>query len=385
MKIKVSALALLIAISLPANAQTKKRRISAKAKPVVTVQKESEKFEEMLDNTQRLFVIDSTVVGKPDAATAIPLAKDMGEVILYNKVFSDKSLPGTYLYMNGFGNKCFYAESDTLGNSRLYCREKLNGKWEKPRQIKGLADDLKYINYPFMKSDGETFYFSAISEEGLGGYDIYVARYDSEDDTFLQAENLGLPYNSYDDDYMYEEDDINGFVWFSSTRNQPEGKACVYTIKSAEKRTNYDADDYDEKELKALAKLSRIRDTWTTPEQRDAAMNKLRSIKAVAHATGSKGNLSFVVDDELTYNDAESFSSAESRQLYKSLLALEQKKDDLYATLDSKRMELRTRDKQGKSALRAEIAKYEADYDRLLDELKNTANKLRAAEQKKKH
>ena len=114
-------------------------------------------------------------------------------------------------------------------------------------------------------------------------------------------------------------------------------------------------------------------------------MNKLRSIKAVAHATGSKGNLSFVVDDELTYNDAESFSSAESRQLYKSLLALEQKRDDLYATLDSKRMELRTRDKQGKSALRAEIAKYEADYDRLLDELKSTANKLRAAEQKKKH
>ena len=100
----------------------------------------------MLDNTQRLFVIDSTVVGKSDAATAIPLAKDMGEVILYNKVFSDKSLPETYLYMNGFGNKCFYAESDTLGNSRLYCREKLNGKWEKPRQIKGLADDLHKLS-----------------------------------------------------------------------------------------------------------------------------------------------------------------------------------------------------------------------------------------------
>ena len=114
-------------------------------------------------------------------------------------------------------------------------------------------------------------------------------------------------------------------------------------------------------------------------------MNKLRSIKAVAHATGSKDNLSFVVDDELTYNDAESFSSAESRQLYKSLLALEQKKNDLYATLDSKRMELHTRDKQDKSALRAEIAKYEAEYDLLLDELKSTANKLRAAEQKKKH
>ena len=42
MKVKVSALALLMAISLPANAQTKKRRVSAKAKPIVTVQKESE-------------------------------------------------------------------------------------------------------------------------------------------------------------------------------------------------------------------------------------------------------------------------------------------------------------------------------------------------------
>ena len=74
MKVKVSALALLMAISLPANAQTKKRHITAKAKPVVTIQKESEKFEEMLDNTQRLFVIDSTVVGKSDATTAIPVS-----------------------------------------------------------------------------------------------------------------------------------------------------------------------------------------------------------------------------------------------------------------------------------------------------------------------
>ena len=78
---------------------------------------------------------------------------------------------------------------------------------------------------------------------------------------------------------------------------------------------------------------------------------------------------------DLIYNDLREIDKLE---------VVEQKKDDLYATLDSKRMELRTRDKQGKSALRAEIAKYEADYDRLLDELKNTANKLRAAEQKRK-
>ena len=54
-----------------------------------------------------------------------------------------------------------------------------------------------------MTSDGETLYFAAMSEEGLGGYDIYVTRFDSDEGTFLEAENVGLPYNSFSDDSLF--------------------------------------------------------------------------------------------------------------------------------------------------------------------------------------
>lgn len=385
MKFVIPAMALLMLISLPAGAQAKKKRAKAKAKPVVAEPKESDKFMEMLDNTQKLFVIDSAAVGRSKEAAAIPLSKDMGEVVEYNKVFADKPLPGVYLYMNGFGNKCFYAVSDTTGVSKVFSREKLNGKWQQPHQIKGLSDDLRFINYPFMKSDGETFYFSAKLAEGLGGYDIYVSKYDSEEDRFLQAENLGLPYNSYDDDYLYEEDDVNGFAWFASTRRQPDGQACVYTIKTADKRANYDADDYDEHELIALAKLTRIRSTWATPEQREAAMRQFRGIRHVAADGGqATGDGMFFVDDELGYDSADSFTTPEGKKLFGTLRALEAKRDALAGQLDAKRKEYHAADSKRRPALRSEILKGEDDMASLLAQIRTTANGIRRAEQPKK-
>lgn len=91
-----------------------------------------------------------------------------------------------------------------------------------------MTEGYKSVNYPFMMPDGTTFYFAATGEESIGGYDIFVTRFDSESGSFLKAENIGMPFNSTANDYMYAIDEFNDIGWFATDRSQPEGKVCIY-------------------------------------------------------------------------------------------------------------------------------------------------------------
>lgn len=47
-------------------------------------------YESMLPNTQKLFIIDSTVVDRNRLSDAIPLPKDYGQILPYDKFFNTK-------------------------------------------------------------------------------------------------------------------------------------------------------------------------------------------------------------------------------------------------------------------------------------------------------
>lgn len=380
--IKFAAAMLLLASSLSVNAQRRGKKVAPKPMTAEAIQKEKQNklFEEMLDNTQRLFVVDSVVVDKAQALNTIALTPDLGKIVPYNSFFHDKTLPETYVYVNGFENKCYYAETDTTGTSKLYCREKLNSAWSTPQLIKGLGADMKHINYPFMTSDGETFFFAAKSDEGLGGYDIFMTRYDPDEGKFLQPENVGLPINSHYEDYLYVEDDVNSFAWFATTRRQPAGKVCIYTIKLAKNRENYNADNYDEKALKQLAQLTHIRDTWPSPQKRNEALKQLKAMRTSANAATRVAEQTFIVNDELAYNDADSFKSEESKQLYAQLLAERAKLNNINKVLDEQRMSFRKVNGTSKVQLTQTIMANERAQQTAINNIINLTKKIRNIE-----
>lgn len=382
MNTRLIGMALLLSLSVPMAAQrSKARKAVVKKQPAdLMAEKQNALFEEMLDGTQQLFVVDSVVTDKAQAIRQVPLQADLGRVVPYNEVFAGKGTDGAYVYVNGFGNKCYYAETDTTGTSRMYCREKLGGQWSAPQQIQGIGSDLKFINYPFMTSDGETLFFAAKGDEGLGGYDLYMTRYDSDEGRFLKAENLGLPYNSQADDVFYIEDDVHGFAWLATDRRQPEGKTCVYTIKTAKKRTNYSPDDYSDSKLKGLASISRIRDTWPTPQLRDKAMAELRSIGGGSqNAEADNDGEAFIVNDELSYNSPESFS-AEGGRLYAQLIKLRQQKEETERSLDALRIKYHAATAGGRAALAAQIAAGEKKLDDTTDKIADITKRIRKTE-----
>ena len=73
-------------------------------------------------------------------------------------------------------------------------------------------------NYPYMLSDGVTLYFASKDTNGLGGYDIYVTRYNTHTNTYTTPENLGFPYNSSANDYLMVIDELQQVGYFATDR-----------------------------------------------------------------------------------------------------------------------------------------------------------------------
>ena len=233
---------LLIAAMLttPASAQKRKKPVKKNKPAPVVVVEENTKFEEMLDATQQIVIIDSVVVDKQQFLQAYKLSSEAGAVTGFNQFFKSEEQPYSTVYVNQMNNKCWFAN-----DGRLYTSDRLGKEWSEPTPLEGLGQ-YQRTNYPFMLSDGTTLYFAAISSEGIGGLDIYVSRYDSESGTFLLAENIGLPFNSDANDYMYAVDELTNIGYFASDRRQPEGKVCIYTFIPNQKRLTYSTEEYDE-------------------------------------------------------------------------------------------------------------------------------------------
>ena len=100
------------------------------------------------------------------------------------------------VYMNQKEDKIYYAHSTDGNHNCLFTQSKLMDQWgdekQLPMNINSDADD----GYPFVLSDGVTIYYASKGNGSLGGYDLFVTRYNINSDTYLTPEQLGMPYNS---------------------------------------------------------------------------------------------------------------------------------------------------------------------------------------------
>lgn len=373
--------ALLLSSALCTSAQTRKKKATRNTTPAVSAQeaKANALFEEMLPSTQQLFIVDSTVVDRSELFSAIPLSASQGQYAAYSELFGASTDSVSHVFVNGFGNRCYYATNDTTGRSRFFTRAKLADGWSQPKEVTTLGDGLRHIDYPFMSADGTKLYFSAKSDEGLGGRDIYVTTYDPSDDEFLQADNLGLPFNSTADDLLYVEDDTEGFGWLVSSRRQPDGMVCVYTFVPADVRQNYDLSTYGTARLKSLAQIQRIRDTWSTPELRDEAMVKLKAYKLRQNKTVDAATqaIRFVVDDHHTYTSLDDFLSPADRQLYLNLQDKLERLTESTAQLERLRQDYHAAGRTQQRNLTPSLLNAERDVEQLQDKVRTMEKQLR--------
>jgi len=315
---------LLLAIVLPTTAQRRKqaRRSTQPAQPVVVEETPAQRlFKTMLPATAKVMFIDSIVVDKTDFLTNIPLSSEAGTISSYEKFFDRPAQVPLSVFQNEFGDRCYYAEGDTLG-TRLYSIDRLGNKWSKPHELTEFGEDYRSLNYPFLMSDGMTLFFAAKGEHSIGGYDIFMTLLDTESGTFYRPENYGLPFNSTANDYLIAFDDVNELGYLVSDRYQPADKVCIYTFVPQFPRVGFEDEDLSDDQLRRYAKLNSISDTWNFGNYQEA-LQRYQSMLGRHSKKNNSQSFSFVINDQLTYHQLSDFHSPQSRQLYKQYAELE--------------------------------------------------------------
>lgn len=267
----------------------------------------------MLNATERVIFIDSIVTDKASFLDAVKISPESGSLSTYARFFGTNDKTGN-VYLSELGNKIYYSAPVQNGNMRIFTSDLLGGQWSKPVEVKGLNEGVD-LDYPFMLSDGVTLYYSARGDESLGGYDIFVTRYDADSQTFLKPENVGMPFNSPANDYLYAVDEINNLGWFVTDRCQPEGKVCVYIFVPNALRKTYDADAYSEAELKGLARISSIAATWGDAALMADARERLKEVLNEKQEVVKPKDFDFVINDKLTYTLVAEFQSPEAQKM----------------------------------------------------------------------
>lgn len=356
--------------------QLKRRR-----KPTTELDEELQhviRMQSMLKANERVTFIDSIVVNKKNFLSHIKLGPESGKLISYGTFFNTKDTCGV-VYQTELGNKICFSKTDKNGKTKLYTSDLIGDKWNTPKCLDELeGDDTQ--DYPFMLSDGITLYYGAKGPESIGGYDIFVTRYDMDERKFLYPENIGMPFNSPDNDYLYAIDEINGIGWFVTDRNQPVGKVCIYIFIPNSTREVYNSDDIDEDKLINLARITSIKDTWENKSAVDEAKLRLKDIINESDANLIKKDFSFVINDKITYHYITDFKSPEALNKVKIWQKNKQIFSENQKKLESLRNQYAKSNTTHKQQLKAQILQLEESCEKFIANLKVEEKVIRNAE-----
>lgn len=333
----------------------------------------------MLKGVEEVCIIDSFVVDKNNFLTAYKISEESGKLLTFNDFFHTEGEHLGTVYETEIGNKVYYSELGEKGNLDILSKNRLADGWSNGRPLPGNINESGNANYPYVLSDGLTIYY-ATDGEGLGGYDIFVTRYNTNTDSYLTPENVGMPFNSPYNDYMYVIDEYNNLGWFASDRFQPEGKVCIYVfVPNASKRTyNYEA--MDTQQMIRLAQIHSLQETWKDLNEVNEARIRLKEAvnrKPQEHRTR---DFSFVIDDNTTYYQLNDFKSPKAKQLFQRYQQLGKDYSRQEEKLESQRVQYAQADQQGKNKMTPAILDLEKRVLKMSEELDSLAIDIRNAE-----
>lgn len=375
--------ALLVILPSSVDAQKKKSATKAKVKQKTTVvdNEFEQRLESMRGFTQKVMFIDSVVVSKSKLLSSLNIPDEAGSIQAYNNFFNTTDQPNSIVYLNQLRNKCVFSKF-TDGGWDLYSKEMIGEKWSNAVPLKGLdilGDDVD-INWPFLLSDGTTLYFAAKGEESIGGFDIFMTRYDETTQSYLKPENIGMPFNSIDNDYFFIVDEYDGIGWFATDRNQPEGKVCIYSFIYNDVRENYVVDEYTPEQLRQLSEIHSISQTWTSNQARLDALEQLTAVYKRKFTQKKKNDFEFVINDELTYTTLTDFRSSEAAEMYVDLNELLRKKNKLDSSIERARIAYPTARQPQREQYKQQLLAAEKQSEKYETDIKNLSKEIRRIE-----
>ena len=107
------------------------------------------------------------------------------------------------------------------------------GKWSRPEHLGAAVNTGGDESCPFMHADNETLYFNSNGRPGYGSTDLFFTKKVS-DTSWLEAENLGYPINTIDDEGSLIVAADAKTAYYASDRGEGKGGLDLYTFELRE-------------------------------------------------------------------------------------------------------------------------------------------------------
>lgn len=333
-----------------------------------------------LNAVERVTFVDSMVVPKADVLSHIHPSPECGRLLRSADYFHQADTMDCTVFQSEMGDQIFFSQAGADGNTHLYTQHLYgDNSMSEAQLLQGISDNDEAQNYPFMLTDGTTIYFAAKGSESLGGYDIFMSRYDADEHRFLAPENIGMPFNSPANDYLYVIDEMNNLGWFVTDRGMKDGLACIYVFIPNETRQVYVPEEVDSERLRRLARIHSIHDTQTDEAAVRGAQFRMREANRTQEAARTN-EFDFTVTDNQIYHRKSDFRTMDAQQRIDTWLEKRVELEKVRKTLVRLRNSYHAGTPDLRTQLSSEILMLEESEETLVLRIKQEEKAIRKAE-----
>ena len=320
----------------------------------------AEKLQRYLRRVEKVEIIDSVDVSLDSLLCAYQLSLEAGE-LLYDSI-------GNVVFLNQRKDRKFWgAPCDSI--RLILSSNKLMNTWTSadtlPPEVNLSADQ----NYPYVLSDGLTLYFAAKDTNGLGGYDIFVSRYNTYTNTYTIPENIGFPYNSSANDYLMVLDELHQIGYFATDRFSKSGSVRVYSFVIPEQKQYW-----RNLSLDSLAAYAQLRYSLSAKQAPDSF------VKTEVIEDKIQDEIFFILNDSTVYTSLHDFRSHIARKQYQEWEIKKSQTIKDRGTLHNLRVEYGNADNEKKKKLTPLILQLENQCSQSIKEMESLLRTVRITE-----
>ncbi|MCQ2118847.1 MAG: hypothetical protein MJY84_02880 [Bacteroidales bacterium] len=243
----------------------------------------------------------------------------------------------------------YYSAKDEEGIRNIYKTFHKDSLWSVPalinEQLTSSSDEI----YPMVSPDGKTLTFASRGLYGMGGYDLYQSTWNPDTKDWSVPVNMGFPYSSPGDDFLFINTDDGKYSIFASNRECSKDSVCVYVL------------EYDVMPVRS-------------------AITSVKELKALSHLLPQNDPTRMDNGAAVTSDDA---ADADTKVYIEKMKEVRVKRDSLERFtrgLDALRSELATAPEESKADLTEKLMDAELHLPSLNDDLKKAVGELQEIE-----
>ncbi|MFB6319520.1 SPOR domain-containing protein [Saccharicrinis sp. FJH54] len=344
-----------------------------------------ERGKEMLQRVEDIEVTDTLVVPFELFFRHYDISHETGS---FSNRLPDGSVSSDSLYLLYLpekGDRSFYDEFvDATEKRNLFRKDKLLDAWSEPKAIDAINTVYNEV-FPFLMSDGLTMYFCSDRPESFGGYDIFVTRYNPSINGFLPPQPIGMPFNSYGNDYLYVIDEFRNTGWFASDRHNKKGFVTIYKFIPGATKKYLNTDNTAR--LRSAALIHDVNsaegDILSLPEDttyEEPNPEDLEDTGMIDIPGPRERRFTFIVNDTTVYKNMSDFKNRDALTTFKTYLTFKDKTDSLSEAIMNYRIKYESESGENqRNALSGKILNAEEmlqNYQSKVDSLEQRTRKL---------